>query len=410
MSLISGRNMVRRLSRVWLNRLALPFLCLSLAVACATPKALAPNEEQARLLDSIPLFTDGGSANWIQDLENPIQGVTADLREGTHSNSKRLHLRWWEGSSFTKTIEFRHPEGIPFDCEGTEQIGSLSFHIRKVGPSQSDPTLIIKLCDFDGNCSSTHLAPHHLEKTYIDTAWQEVRVPFSDLQRGRSATLWSEAISFQFGLEGFGEIEIENIVLVPMEPRRKSWKRRKNPNLLPVRPGFHYVFKDEIHHGWGLGERRGLRTFDVKPFRGVNESEAIILQWNYLNKPLSRDNTDPRDNGFGLSWNAWLPYARPEKANQAQLVFMLRNLDVKRGPSANIPLNVGLTDHLHHSEFVNVSRFLDGAQGQWQKCSVPLGEFQWKTDTSDGLQSIEQIAFSVDSAGHIFLDNIRLEY
>ena len=89
---------------------------------------------------------------------------------------------------------------------------------------------------------------------------------------------------------------------------------------------------------------------------------------------------------------------------------MLRNLDTKRGPSTIVPLNVGLTDHHHHSEFVNVSRFLDGSQGQWQKCSVPLNEFQWQTDTSDGLKSIEQIAFSVDSAGHLFLDNIRLEY
>lgn len=402
--------MISRLLPVRPKRLAFPFICLSLAVGCSMPKALTPNEEQVRLLDSIPLFTDGGPANWIQNLESPITGVTADLREGTNSDSQRLHLRWWEGSSLTKAIEFTHPEGIPFNCEVTEQIGSLSFHIRKIGPSQSDPTLIIMLCDLDGNCSSTHLAPHHLEKAHVDTAWQEVRVPFSDLKRGRSATLWTDVISFQFGLEGFGEIEIENIVLVPMEPRRKSWARRKKTDLLHVNHGFHYVFKNEVQHGWGLGERRSFRSFDIKPFRGVNESDAIVLQWDFLKKPLSRENIDPRDNGFGLSWNAWLPYARPENTNQASLVFMLRNLDVKRGPSANIPLNVGLTDHLHHSEFVNVSRFLDGSQGQWQKCTVPLDEFQWKTDTSDGLQSIEQIAFSVDSAGHLFLDNIRLEY
>lgn len=402
--------MLSRILQVWPLRLALPFVCLCFGVSCAPPKVLVLNKDQAQLLDSIPLLTDGGPSNWIQNLDNPITGLTANFRDGTKSGSQRLHLRWWEGSSFTKAIVFPHPDSLQFNYEVIENIGCLSFHIRKIGRSQSNPTLIIKLCDADGNCSSTHLAPHHLERTHVDTIWQEVRVPFSDVQRGRSATRWTELLSFQFGLEGFGEVEIENIVLVPMEPRRKSWKRRKQIDLLPLAHGFHYVFKDEVQHGWGLGERRELRTFDIKPFRGVNDSEALVLQWDYLKKPLSRENIDPRDNGFGLSWNAWLPYARPENTHQARLVFMMRNLDVKRGPSVNVPLTVGLVDHLHHGEFVNVSNFLDGAQGQWQKCTVPLDEFQWHSDTSNGLQSIEQIAFSVDSAGHLFLDNIRLEY
>ena len=196
--------MLSRIIQVQLLRLALPFVCFCFGVSCAPPKALVPDKEQAQLLDSIPLLTDGGPSNWIHNLDNPITGLTANFQDGTKSGSQRLHLRWWEGSSFTKAIVFVHPDSLPFNCEVTENIGCLSFNIRRIGRSQSNPTLIIKLCDVDDNCSSTHLAPHHLERTHVDTIWQEVRVPFSDVQRGRSATSWTDILSFQFGLEGFG--------------------------------------------------------------------------------------------------------------------------------------------------------------------------------------------------------------
>lgn len=392
------------------RQLALPFLCLCFAASCAPHMSRVISEEQSQLLDSLPLLTNAGPADWIQDIKTPTKGVNIKLSDGTTTKSQRLYVRWGEGSSFTKAIAFSPPENLPFNCQMAEAVGSLSFHIRKIRASQSDPTLIIKLCDTDANCSSTHLAPHHLERTNLDTSWQEVRVPLTDLHRGRSATVWTKAMKFEFGLEGFGEVEIENIVLVPMEHRRKSSKRRRHPHLSPIANGYHYAFQEEIQHAWGLGERRNLRTFDVKPYRGVNDSEALVLKWDYLQKPLSREKVESRDNTFGLSWNGWKPYAPPEKVHQARLVFMLRNLDSKKKASVRVPLNVGLVDHLAYGEFVNVSDFLDGTQGQWQKCTVPLTEFQWLSDTTDGIQSIEQITFSVDSAGHLFLDNIRLEY
>ena len=107
------------------RQLALPFLCLCFAASCAPHMSRVISEEQSQLLDSLPLLTNAGPADWIQDIKTPTKGVNIKLSDGTTTKSQRLYVRWGEGSSFTKAIAFSPPENLPFNCQMAEAVGQL---------------------------------------------------------------------------------------------------------------------------------------------------------------------------------------------------------------------------------------------------------------------------------------------
>lgn len=373
--------------------------------SCSSPEPLTSLPSDALLiLDSLSISSQIPSEALDLDVKN--QSCIRLKTESSSSSKVDLHAHWWEGSCLPPVLSIPFPPDAPKNFTEVEHLGSLNFMARKVQTSRSEPTIIIKLCDTYQNCSSTHIQSRHLLRTKLDTSWQEVIIPFSDLKRGRDATNWSSINHIDIQFEGFGEVEISNIYTSTFSLRKESKKAIKRETAEEPPVGQFYLFKEELNHVWGLGERRN-RDFNVKAYQGVNESQALVLEWDFVTPALSRELKTDADGSMGISWNHWISYALPPSLDRSKVNFMLRNLSPRNSATEELPLWIGLSDGDGNEKELNITPYLTGRNGGWQECEILLSEF-YSTSNLDTEKELEYLFFKTKKKGHVLLDNLKV--
>lgn len=389
---------------------AVLWVLLTLAGCSNGRKLPALGSEQAALLDSISLFNGQVSSDSLLGRFRQHQcSIEADSLLGQDV----LHLLGWKGTDLSERVCLPWPDNEPQDLQSVEEWGGISLWIRKTGPSQSDPVLVFELEDARGMRSSTSLAQRHAPTFPIDTLWQEIRIPLSDFQRGRAQTDWSQIVGLNIRMEHFGEVLLGACNLVPHE-RRKKWERREAKTLLlPPSPGRYIVFEDVVDHEWGMGSFGKDRQFILKEKRGREKSHALDFEWDCTPPPLSGQEVRFPNHTVGFSWNGWKVSARPLFPERSFIVFKLRNIGVNPGPTAPLPIQVGLADADGHTSTITLSQDLIPATGfgKWMECRIPFSAFDWATEEDpDGLASIGYLFFEFSEKGHVYIDDLSVRF
>ena len=384
--------------------------CLLLASCSQSRRLPALTEAQTAMLDSTSFF--GGDAP-PESLIGKFSQHHCTVRTDSLLGMDVLHLTWWKGAALSERKSFSWPAGKPNNLDSVEALGGISVWIKKTGPSQSDPAIIFELEDSSGMRSSTSLAPRHIPIFPLDTVWQEARIPLSDFGRGRDQTDWSDLASLNLRMEHFGDIEIGACTLVPHAPRKKVVRRASKRPRAGIQPGRYIVFEENADHEWGLGQFGPDRQFIIKEKRGRSKSQALDFEWDFSPAPLTLEAPEFPTHTVGFSWNRWQPLAPPAQPDKAFIVFKLRNIGVNPGPSAPLPIEVGVADADGHTSAIALTQDVIPATGfgKWIECRIPFSAFDWATeDNPSGLGSIEYIYFQFSEKGHVYIDDLSVRF
>jgi len=329
----------------------------------------------------------------------------------TLSSQHGLDLIWWEGDGPTPSVKLNWKHGGIRNLSGFNDF-ALQFNIRKKRLGKSTPVLVVGWIDEDGHEASIHLNQNHVLNPDIDTLWQTVNIPFQDFHRGSKSTDFKRIQGIQMKLEDFGEVLIDDMKIGPSVPNRKAKRLARKTKLSPCPNGKFQLFKEQFDHVWGLGNFGDRRISQVSAKRGRNKSNTLELEWNFLQTPFSKASPEMDDNIIGFTWNSWNPILPPSELTDSKINFQLKNIGTNPGSSGDLPITVGIVDHLGQSSEVILTGdlFSNLKFGHWQFCSIPLSKFDWKMNKKDpeGLSSIHYITISTAEKGHVFIDDIDI--
>ena len=384
--------------------------CLLLGSCSQSRRLPALTEAQTATLDSTSFFA--GDAP-LDSLIGKFPQHQCNIKRDSVLGTKTLHLTWWKGPALSERKSFPWPVGKPNNLDSVEALGGISVWIKKTGPSQSDPVIIFELEDQSGMRSSTSLAPRHIPTFPLDTVWQEARIPLSDFRRGRKQTDWSNLASFNLRMEHFGDVEIGACNLVPHSPIKKVVRRASKRPRAEIQPGRFIVFEENADHEWGLGQFGPDRQFIIKEKRGRSKSQALDFEWDFSPAPLTLKALEFPTHTVGFSWNQWEALAQPAQPDGAFIVFKLRNIGVNPGPTAPLPIKVGVADADGSTSAIALTQELIPATGfgKWLECRIPFSAFDWATeDDTDGIGSIAYIFFQFSEKGHVYIDDLSVRF
>ena len=396
-------------SLTWVVPFAL-LCCLFISGCSSTRNLPVLNEVQAELLDSTVFF---GSQIPAESVLGQSRQHQSDLIVDSTMGLNALHLRWWKGPELAERIALPWPDSLPRDITTVEHLGGISIWLRKWGASQSNPGLVFELEDGSGHNSSVSIAAKHVPRFPLDSLWQEVRIPLTDFQNGKDQTDWSDIRSFNIRMEHFGEVLVGPCVLVGHEPRKKTERRAGKLPALPTATGKYILFQESADHEWGLGDFGEKRQFIIQEKRGRNKSQALNFEWDFSPVPFSNEPVKFPHHKVGFSWNGWQEMTPPIRPEQAFIVFKLRNIGVNQGPSAPLPISVGLANSMGQTSAVSLTqeRLPGEGFGKWQECRIPFNAFDWATEESpNGLTSISYLYFEFSQKGHVFIDDISVKF
>ena len=322
-----------------------------------------------------------------------------------------LDLIWWKGEGPAPCMELSWVYGGSRDLTLTEG-QALRFRVRKKRPSETIPVLVLGWKDPSGHIASIHLNQSHVLNPALDTAWQEVSVPISDFTRGRTSADFSNIESLQLRLEHFGEVYLDHLRVGPHSSNRKIERKARKAPLTACPDGRFVLFEEQFDHVWGLGEFGERRRAVVSKKRGRNKSHALELEWNFTPTPFQKSSPITTDGTLGCSWNGWTAVSVPSDMQGSMIQFNLKNIGINPGPSGDLPLAIGIVDHMGVSDWVPVTgdRFDELGFGHWQTCTIPLEAFSWNHDGENPshLSSIAQIVLNMESQGHVFVDDLQI--
>lgn len=386
----------------------LVFLAALLLNACSGGRDIVElSADQLELLDSIPFAPAPGEDN---PLFGQFPGHRAYMQPLGPQGTEVLQLEWWKGPTHDHRIRLPWPDGAPHDLASVEDLGAVHFMMRTRRPNRPVATLSLQWEDESGHCSETHIAPRHAEYWPPDTVWQDIHIPISDFDRGRSGTNWSNLITLNLKMDDFGDVLLGEFMLVPHAPRKtmKKWLKR-NPLKAPVNNRFN-LFDEELNCVWGMGEFPE-RHFQVKEKRGRNKSRGLDMEWDFSPNALSGKRKSFPSNTVGFSWNGWQPMAAPIQPDQAFIVFKLRNIGINQGPNDPLPIQVGVADAdgATSSVFLTQDLLPGTGFGKWQECRIPFSAFHWATEADpSGLSSIAYVFFQFKEKGHVYIDDLQV--
>jgi len=392
------------------SALALGMACLVLGSCSQSRRLPALTDAQAETLDSTSFL---GGAVPPESLFGKFSQHQCNTQKDSLLGMDILHLTWWKGPALSERKSFPWPAEKPNNLDSVEALGGISIWIKKTGPSQSDPVMVFELEDRNGMRSSTALAPRHIPTFPLDTVWQEARIPLSDFNRGRDQTDWSDLAAFNLRMEHFGDIEIGTCTLVPHAPIKKVVRRASKRPLADIAPGRFIVFEENADHEWGLGQFGPDRQFIVKEKRGRSKSQALDFEWDFSPNPLTLEAPEFPTHTVGFSWNRWQAMAQPAQPDAAFIVFKLRNIGVNPGPTAPLPIKVGIAGADGHTSVIALTQDLIPATGfgKWMECRIPMSAFDWATeDDPNGLGSIEYFYFQFSEKGHVYIDDLYVRF
>lgn len=384
--------------------------CLLLGSCSQSRRLPALTEAQTATLDSTAFFGDDTPSEF---LIGKFPQHQCNTQKDSLLGMDVLHLTWWKGPALSERKSFPWPAGKPNNLDSVEALGGISIWIKKTGPSQSDPVIIFELEDHSGMRSSTSLAARHIPTFPLDTVWQEARIPLSDFRRGRNQTDWSDLASFNLRMEHFGDVEIGACQLVPHAPIKKVVRRASKRPHTEIEPGRFIVFEENTDHEWGLGEFGPDRQFIINEKRGRSKSQALDFEWDFSPAPLTLEALKFPTHTVGFSWNQWQALAPPAQPDAAFIVFKLRNIGVNPGPTAPLPIEVGVADADGNTSSMALTQDLISAKGfgKWMECRIPMNAFEWATeDDPSGLGSIEYIYFQFSEKGHVYIDDLSVRF
>lgn len=387
------------------------FAAVLLMTACSGNKVVIQlNDDQAALLDSIALFTETLES---EDQMGQFRGHRVGLEmEGSHGG-QALHLQWWQGPQHENELLLPWPDGAARNLISVEEVGGVSFLIKQGNTKSTSPTLSLQWVDNRNHKSAAHLAPEHAERWPIDTTWQEIRIPFSDFRKGRSNTDWSQIEALELRMDEFGDVLVDDIRVVPHEPRKtmRKWLKKNPP--IPPNKGKFLLFEEELNCVWGMGDFSPHRNFQVKEKRGRNKSMGLDMEWDFSLDPVSGRPLKFAPNQVGFSWNRWQELGPPTRPESAFIVFKLRNIGVNPGPTAALPIHVGFADADGKISSVVLSQDLIPATGfgKWVECRIPFSTFDWATEEApEGLGSISYLFFEFSEKGHVYIDDLSVRF
>ena len=244
----------------------------------------------------------------------------------------------------------------------------------------------------------------------IDTAWQDVSIPFCFFARPGGHRLFSlKPCTSAWNIS-------EKSTLTRSEwghlTHRKIKRKARKAPLAACPDGRFVLFEEQFDHVWGLGDHGDRRRAVVSNKRGRNKSNAIELEWDFTPPPFQKASPPVSDGTLGCSWNGWKAVTIPSDMQGSLIQFNLKNIGINPGPSGDLPLAIGIVDHLGVSYWVPVTgdRFDQLAFGHWQTCTIPLEAFSWNQDgeSPSHLSSIAQIAVRMESKGHVFVDDLQI--
>ena len=384
---------------------ALFLLC---ATSCSEQRPI-----QTSNLDIGASTTD--SLDWSLDLDRPETLLGRFTRHhaflDTLTCDRGLDLIWWKGTGPAPLLNLPWMGGGSRDLTAFAE-HALQFRIRKKRPTETIPVLVLGWQDETGHSASIHLNQSHVLDPALDTAWQDVSIPFSAFSRGRAATDFSRIEALHIGLEHFGEVYIDQVRVGPHLTHRKIKRKARKAPLSACPDGRFVLFEEQFDHVWGLGDHGDRRRAVVSNKRGRNKSNAIESWWDFTPPPFQKASPPVSDGTLGCSWNGWKAVTIPSDMQGSLIQFNLKNIGINPGPSGDLPLAIGIVDHLGVSHWVPVTgdRFDQLAFGHWQTCTIPLEAFSWNQDGENPshLSSIAQIAVRMESKGHVFVDDLQI--
>ena len=394
----------------WFGIACVALACATLSSCSNSNKLPALNDAESALLDSISLFAGTLPS---EALLGTFPQHRCTVESDSLYGADVMHLNWWKGPGLSERISLPWPDENPRNLTSVEDLGGLSIWVRKEGASRSVPVLVFELEDTRGMRSSVALAARHVPSFPLDTLWQEVRIPLSDFNCGRNQTDWSAISSMNLRMEHFGEVLVGACTLVPHMGRKKVERRAAKRPLIAMEPGQFIVFEENADHEWGLGDFGEDRQFIVKEKRGRSKSQALDCQWDCTPPPLSSQKVRFPDHTIGFSWNRWQTLAPPARPDAAYIVFKLRNIGVNPGPTAALPIEVGIEDGTGRRSSVALTQDLIPATGfgKWMECRIPFNAFDWATeDDPSGPGSISYIYFQFSEKGHVYIDDLSVRF
>ena len=387
-------------SLVWL------FAVLACVTSCSEKRPIQrySSDVTDTRLDSLQLLSDYNQKNILGRF--PRYHAVLDTQICQYG----LDLIWWTGEGATPTIQ------LPWAQAGSRNLQeipdfALQFNIKKKRQTGSTPVIVVGLQDETGHTSSVHLNQSHILFPALDTTWQSASIPFIDFSRGLSSTDLTRIKAIELKLENFGEIYIDKIKIGPHKTNRKIKRKSKKTTSMPCPEGKFKLFEEQFDHVWGLGNYGSRRTIAIAEKRGRNRSKCLELEWDYLKNPVSSKKKN-HDNSIGFTWNKWIPVDIPKRLEGSKIQFHMKNIGINPGPSGDIPIEIGIVDHLGQtSKLFLAGEYFDNLRfGHWQTCSIPLSKFNWKREGDDtqGLSSIAFVTLTTHSKGHVFLDDIHI--
>ena len=162
------------------------------------------------------------------------------------------------------------------------------------------------------------------------------------------------------------------------------------------------MFEENADHEWGLGQFGPDRQFIIKEKRGRSKSQALDFEWDFSPAPLTLEAPNFRPIQSASAGTGGRPLAPPAQPDAAFIVFKLRNIGVNPGPTAPLPIEVGVADADGNTSAIALTQDLISATGfgKWMECRIPMSAFEWATeDDPSGLGSIEYIYFQFSEKG-----------
>jgi hypothetical protein len=412
-------------------RTLLPLVALALAASgCVRfqPQQLyagvepAPVPERPRALELAVepvIYQDAADDQiWFQDDERCTQGrLTEDV---VYEGARAVAVSW------DRTAEGCEWAGLGIgwdnwagkDLSEVLPYAAVQMQVRAAEGRMFGLPVVLTLEDYAGGMGFAYTDNKYFERPFIDEAWQTVTVPLADFDidaPGAQALDPTNVRQLMFELQQSGSLYIDDVRLVWYEPEpQEPWivlPERPDPAALPITLFDGGFINDD---GWGLvtDACQSIETVDAG-----DRGEVLSLDW------------DVRPDGcyegaMGVSWNQWYPTDMTPVADRAAIQFEAR---LPSGTAEQVPLRVALEDYGRQlSQIVLDGRFVESGRftAEWQTVTIPfealrgggrelaaapatVGDLPEFADGAD-LSNLKQLAFYLDEAGEVLIDNVRL--